>query len=596
MCIVEIFCVPSAAGGRIDMRCARSNCGEVLLALALALAVGVAEAQLIVEDFDSQATGSPPAWRWWENGASGTVLVDNTTYRGSSGKAVALARTVFDGYGFGFGRNFRPLEGPAELTYYFRVGSTTDEILTAIGGNNADDRVAWWVGAGGTVGSAIGTHSVSGGWNHVMDIVADTWYGVHLDIDISTLTYDITVWEDGNPVNTTTETGIPFRNGSAASIVDHIQFANFSGAVAGPSGSAFVDDVTFVGATILNDGFESANTSGWSFSTRPITQVTECYQTVTTDAILTKDLTCATGVFESVAVELDVSNITLDLNGHVISGHPIGIGVRAMDVNGVSVKNGRIEDFGAGLDLVRTTTATVENLAISDLVEGDPDIFRMGMRITGSLDVLVRDCYFEFLPVAHKEAIISATSEVIVDNIEVNSASVGVNVSSDGNPSNIGSDATIVNGRYVGVTIAGVLVQWTDDSLIAGNEFDHNEVGVSVDTHTPDGNTGLTIEANSIHDGYIGVHFMGNGDSNVLDNVMHNGWRGIFVDAIMGCPEDSHEPGCFYATGNMISGNTVTGYFIDLYHHLYATGNTWTNNICLTKEGAEIPACNGTPP
>ena len=62
------------------------------------LAFGTAQAQLIVEDFDSQTTGSPPAWSWWTNGPSGTILVDETIFRGSSGKSVELVRTTFDNY------------------------------------------------------------------------------------------------------------------------------------------------------------------------------------------------------------------------------------------------------------------------------------------------------------------------------------------------------------------------------------------------------------------------------------------------------------------------------------------------------------------
>jgi hypothetical protein len=514
-----------------------------LFVVFLVLAVGGADAQLIVEDFDSQTTGSPPAWFWWDNGSSGTILVDESTYRGISGKSVELVRTVFDGNGFGFGRNFPPIDGPAELTYYFLVGSTNEEVLTVLGGNNADSQVAWWVSVGGSVGDAIGTYSVSGGWNHVMDVVPDTWYGVHLDIDIATYTYDITVWEDGVPANTVTESGIAFRDGSAADTIDQIQFGNFSDSVISSTDSAFIDDINFVAPTVLEDGFESGNTSAWSSSTRPKTQVTSCYQTVVTDAVLANDLVCDTGAFESVAVELGASNITLDLNGHVISGHPLGIGVRAMDVDRVTIKNGAIEDFLVGMDLVRTQVATVQNLKISNLVEDDPNEFLPALRITRSQDVLVRDSFFEFLPVAHKEAIVSATSEITIDNIEMKDGSVGVNISSDGNQDNIGTAASVINSRFVGVTIAGVLVQWTDDARVADNEFTKNEMGVLVDTHTPGGITGLTVEGNSIHDGYIGVHFMGNTESSILNNVIRNGWRGIFVDSIMGCPEyDSTHP------------------------------------------------------
>ena len=109
----------------------------VYVVVLLMLAMGIANAQLIIEDFDFEATVSAPAWLWWDNGSSGTILIDETTYRGSSGKSVEIVRTDFDGYGFGFGRNFPPIDGPAELTFFFRAASTTDEVLTAVGGNNA---------------------------------------------------------------------------------------------------------------------------------------------------------------------------------------------------------------------------------------------------------------------------------------------------------------------------------------------------------------------------------------------------------------------------------------------------------------------------
>jgi nitrous oxidase accessory protein NosD len=321
------------------------------------------------------------------------------------------------------------------------------------------------------------------------------------------------------------------------------------------------------------------------------TEVTYCGQVVVKDAVLVDDLVCDTGVFESVAVSVAASNITLDLGGHVISGHPIGIGVHAQDVEGVTIKNGTIESFLVGMDVVGSREVTVEDLTIRNLEEDDPDNFLPGLRITRSQEVLVRDSFFEFLPVAHKEAIVLANSEVTVDNIEMKDGSVGVNISSDGNEENIGSDVSVINSLFVGVTIAGVLVQWTDNARVADNEFTSCEVGVSVDTHTPGGITGLTIEDNSIDGGHIGVHFMGTSDSSILNNVIRNMWRGIFLDANMDCPDSSPGPECFYATDNVISGNQVTGNFIDLYHHEYAVGNTWENNICQTKEGAEIPAC-----
>ena len=48
---------------------------------------------------------------------------------------------------------------------------------------------------------------------------------------------------------------------------------------------------------------------------------------------------------------------------------------------------------------------------------------------------------------------------------------------------------------------------------------------------------------------------------------------------------------CFDATGNVVADNEVTGIFIDLFHHEYASGNTWERNTCEKKQRAEIPEC-----
>jgi len=550
----------------------------------LSLAAGIADAQLIVEDFDSQTTGSPPAWLWWDNGSSGTILVDDTTFRGPSGKSVELVRTTFDGNNFGFGRNFPPIEDQAELTYYLRVGSTTEEVLIATGGNTAGHQVAWWVGVGGAVGSAIGTHSHTGGWNHVMNVVADTWYGVTLEIDPSTFTYDITVWEDGFPTNTATETGIPFRDGSDVEVIDQIQFGNFSDAVAGPTDSAFIDDVEFIGARLLNDDFESGNTGSWSSSTRPRTVITTCGQILTTDAILNGTLSCPSGVFESAAVEVGASNITIDLGGHEITGHPLGIGIKVQNVERVTVKNGTVIDFLVGIDIFEADSVTVKDLRIGNLVENDPNNFLPGLRMTDSQNVLVRDCFFEFLPVFHKEAVVSAASALTVDNIEVKNASVGVNLSGAG-----GSTGLVFNSRFVDVSLGGILIQGTDDAQITDNEF--ARCPINADEHVPGGVTGVTIERNFIYNWGSGIQFRGGSGSTIRNNLIHGHVSfGIFMDADMACPP-TPTPDCFYATGNTVTGNTVTDNRIDLGHHPNALGNTWIDNICETREGNEIPPC-----
>lgn len=551
----------------------------------LLLSAVFAGAQLIVEDFDDETTGAPPAWRWWNNGSSGTVQVDATTFLGPSGKSVALERTTFDGRGFGFGRNFPPLDGPAVLSYSFRVGSTTEETLTAVGGNNAGHQVAWWVAAGGPVGNAVGTYSDAGGWNHVMDISVDTWYGVTLEIYPSTHTYDITVWEEAVPANSAAETGIPFRNGSDVEVIDQIQFGNFSDAAGGPAAPAFVDDVDFVGSRVMVDGFESANTSAWPVSTRPRTVITQCGQIVTTDAILGADLSCPSGAPESAAVKAGASNITIDLGGHTITGHPDGFGVAVENLTGVTVQNGIIRNYAVGVFLWYAETAVVRDVMVEQVTETDPELNFRGVQGSFSQGVLIRDCFFKYLPLFHRAGVNLANSVFVIDNIEVNGGAVGSMIAGEIS----GTDATIINSRFIHTIHSAVLVYQTDNSTIADNEFLRSPI--NIEELTQGEITGITIEDNLIADWGTGIMFRGGSGSTIQGNLIRaHTSHGIFMDADMFCPP-TPTPDCFYATDNLITGNVVTGNSIDLAHHPNALGNTWTDNTCLTKEGAEIPAC-----
>ena len=202
----------------------------------------------------------------------------------------------------------------------------------------------------------------------------------------------------------------------------------------------------------------------------------------------------------------------------------------------------------------------------------------------------MRDSFFEFLLQHHKDGIGFYASQATINNIEMNRGSVGVNVDGDSSFGPSGSTATVINSRFVGAFVAGVLVQWTKNSRIADNEFINCETGVSVDTKAPGDTTGLIVEGNLMEGGFRGVHFWGTSDCEILKNVIREVSFGIFLDANMACP-DERTPECFYATRNVISGNELTDNYMDLFHDENAVGNTWENNTCHRKRGAEIPAC-----
>ncbi len=71
-----------------------------------------------------------------------------------------------------------------------------------------------------------------------------------------------------------------------------------------------------------------------------------CGQTVTESIVLTADLKCS-----GTGLRVEGQNITIDLNGHTISGSGVGVGIAAPPALAPSttILNGRIRHFGVGV-------------------------------------------------------------------------------------------------------------------------------------------------------------------------------------------------------------------------------------------------------
>lgn len=323
-----------------------------------------------------------------------------------------------------------------------------------------------------------------------------------------------------------------------------------------------------------------------------------CGQTITEDMILTEDLACPPDT--EYAIVIGASNVTLDLGGHTISGYTPRTGVFAIGQEGITIRNGTIDGFNVGVFIIETNLVTMENLTVRNLDSSDPNHLIFGIQILGSQNVVVRDTLFEFISVAHKEAVEIFDSFVDVNNIEVRGGGAGVNFSFAGacDPTNDPSNGTVLNSRFSDVYIAGVLVACSSYAWIEGNVFSAAPavgIGIQGDAPFKGDVTGLTVKENFIHDTMIGIEFRGIIDSNISNNyVFDNQIWGIAMRQSLGCitPELGWE--CFYSTANAIADNETWGNGMDLYHYEDSLGNIWERNTCETKDGADIPEC--TPP
>lgn len=128
-------------------------------------------------------------------------------------------------------------------------------------------------------------------------------------------------------------------------------------------------------------GDANADESGFEGATR-----------VDADLTLTDDVRCARGP----AFVVTADNVVLDLGGHTVSADSdagaLGPAIVLRGVTGVTVRNGTVERFQAGVVVEGGSANTVEDLVVQDNL-GSPDgEFGDGIVINGSRGNTVRAC------------------------------------------------------------------------------------------------------------------------------------------------------------------------------------------------------------
>lgn len=108
---------------------------------------------------------------------------------------------------------------------------------------------------------------------------------------------------------------------------------------------------------------------GQSPSPTPAPETAQCGQKIAKSFVLANDMTC-TGD----ALVVAANGIAIDLNGKVLTGPGYGpqtwpspqlqsVGVRAENVRGITLRNGRIADFSTGVYFVKVTGSVIEDVA-----------------------------------------------------------------------------------------------------------------------------------------------------------------------------------------------------------------------------------------
>lgn len=103
-----------------------------------------------------------------------------------------------------------------------------------------------------------------------------------------------------------------------------------------------------------------------------------CGDTITRDITLTGDLHCTTGW---VALYVPVGGVTIDLNGHTLSGSRDLVGINLYEASNVRIINGSIRGFWGGVTGLRSHTLRMQNMVLEDLGVGVSLNYSYGARI-----------------------------------------------------------------------------------------------------------------------------------------------------------------------------------------------------------------------
>ncbi len=317
----------------------------------------------------------------------------------------------------------------------------------------------------------------------------------------------------------------------------------------------------------------------------PATSVS-CDQTLMQDTKMDGDLTCSSDLVPFAALIIGADNVTLDLGGFTITGDSgMFAGVFLDDgLTRITIKNGTIQDFQ-----VNVFAGAAVRLKLSDLIIKNHT--RGGVQITeGGEDVVIRNSSF-LAPAPRCDAGTVAIAFFGVTNLDVNNVDVHGGISGvqidcalcDGTETpNTGK---IRNSTFTG-TNTGMFIVNTTDLTVSNNYFSNtvssaclpgDAINVLQIGSAP--RTGIKIRNNFIHDNFSGIIIGGSvvaGAEISGNQIRDNSNFGI---------------GLFESTGNLIKNNITFDNGVDLFHNELSSPNTWKNNSCETKEGADIPDC-----
>ena len=253
-------------------------------------------------------------------------------------------------------------------------------------------------------------------------------------------------------------------------------------------------------------------TFDWTVGSPPVSTFVTCGQVITQSTKLTNDLLDCLG--DGLVIGAD--GITLDLDGHTIVGTGVGYGILNNGFDSVTITNGTIQEFVAGVQLgsgtarniVSQLTLQLNELAGVEMINADDGTDGNTVRqntiagngggvalLSGTQNALVTNNVFSGSS-GESISIVSSSANRIEGNQISGSSDVSVMLEG-------ASGNTVIGNSVLGSADSSIVVHLgSNDNRIEGNDLDEGEAGIIVDD-----SSGNQLIANVAH---------GMGDSGIV--------------------------------------------------------------------------------
>jgi parallel beta-helix repeat protein len=299
-----------------------------------------------------------------------------------------------------------------------------------------------------------------------------------------------------------------------------------------------------------------------------------CGDVITSNTTLTADLYCNSGY---TALEIAADNITLDLNGHTLSGTRDLVGISVYGKNKVQIKGngGGLKGFWAGINSNESNQLRVNGTTFYDL--------DAGVIISAGSEGLVENNDFIYMGgqgvfIANFIAGKQANNNTVTNN-EFYQSNTGIYICGDDSDKNILTKNLIWLSQDRGIHLVR-----SDHNILQDNEvIESGETAIRLDDSARN-----QIKSNSLKKGRVGLEILAGSSGACLETGLQRSFKNVYqgnhtfefeTAVIMGTGVTSNSVYSNLLNGNKLYDNN-TGIFFNTDTYLNnATSNAYTGTI-----------------